>query len=58
MVRDGNLTNIPVEVTDIMACFDIIYNIYGAPVASIRWKTTAIKSVNIKEKYDLGLKAQ
>ena len=54
MIRDGNVTNVPIEVVDVKACFDI----YGTPVESVRGKMTARKSVNIRDNYDHGLKEQ
>jgi len=54
MLRDGNINNIPVEVSDIKTYFDI----YGSPVEAIRGKITALKSVNQRDNYDAGIKEQ
>ena len=53
MVRDGNVANIPVEVSDIK----LFYKIYGEPVESIRGKTTD-QNTNTRDTYDEGVKMQ
>jgi len=54
LVRDGNVNNVPIQVNDIKTYFEI----YGPPIESIRGKTTASKSVNVRDNFDLGLKLQ
>ena len=54
LIRDGNLSNIPIEVADVK----LFHEIYGEPIPSIRGKTTATKDVNLRDTYDSGLKLQ
>ena len=54
MIRNGNITNIPVEVSDVK----LFYEIYGEPIASIKGKTTNQKDVNVRDNYDEGLRMQ
>ena len=54
MIRDGNVSNIPVEVADVKLFFEI----YGEPIPSIRGKTTNDKRVNQRDNYDPGLQQQ
>lgn len=54
MIRDGNVSNLPIEVSDVKAFFDI----YGPLVQSIRGKTTSSKDVNQRDNFDEGLKEQ
>jgi len=54
LVRDGNIVGIPHSADDIAAYFDI----YGAPVASMRGKTTNQKARALKVLLDSGIKEQ
>ena len=54
MARAGNVTNMPVDATDIK----LYYEIYGQPVEEVRGKMTASSKVNKSNNYDEGVKMQ